>query len=66
MSPMPAVRQHFPEVLALNAESVRFLSPLSAQRLEQLHAHAAYHKVVVEGAHVAAWCGVLTTAASDP
>ena len=52
---MPAGRQHFPEILALNAESVRFLSPLSAQQLEHLHAQAAYHKVIVERQHVLAF-----------
>jgi hypothetical protein len=55
MTPIPAGRQHFPEILALNAESVHFLSPLSAQQLEHLHVHAAYHKVVVDGQRVAAF-----------
>jgi predicted GNAT superfamily acetyltransferase len=36
----------FPEILALNAESVHFLSPLDATRLRHLHAQAAYHRVV--------------------
>lgn len=55
MIPMPAGRQHFREILALNAESVHYLSPLSAQQLEHLHAHAAYHKVIVDGQRVAAF-----------
>ena len=38
----------FPAVLALNAESVQFLSPLTLQRLTQLHREAALH-LVVEG-----------------
>ena len=37
--------QDFPAILALNAESVHFLSPLDAPRLQHLHAHAAYHRV---------------------
>ena len=36
----------FPAVLALNAESERFLSPMDADRLALLHARAAYHRVV--------------------
>ncbi len=55
MIPTPAGSQHFPGILALNAESVRFLSPLSASRLEHLHAHAAYHKVIVDGQRVVAF-----------
>ena len=48
-----AVQTHFAEILALNEGSVHFLSPLSAQRLEQLHQLAAYHKVLLEGERVA-------------
>lgn len=55
MIPVPARRQHFPEILALNAASVHFLSPLSAQQLEHLDEHAEYHKVVVDGQDVAAF-----------
>jgi len=36
----------FAAILALNAESVRFLSPLDAAGLQHLHAQAAYHRVV--------------------
>jgi predicted GNAT superfamily acetyltransferase len=50
-----ADQTHFAEILALNEESVHFLSPLSAQRLEQLHQQAAYHKLVLEGGRVAAF-----------
>ena len=40
----------FPAILALNEASVRFLSPLTAERLEALHRSAAYHKVIdIEG-----------------
>jgi predicted GNAT superfamily acetyltransferase len=55
MTPAPAGRRHFFEILALNAESVHFLSPLSAQQLEHLHAHAIYHKVVIDSQCVVAF-----------
>ena len=45
----------FPEILALNAESVHFLSPLDAMRLRHLHAQAAYHRVVQREAKIAAF-----------
>jgi predicted GNAT superfamily acetyltransferase len=46
-----ATPDDFPVILALNAESVHFLSPLDGPRLRHLHAHAAYHRVVkVDGA----------------
>jgi predicted GNAT superfamily acetyltransferase len=49
-----AVADDFPAILTLNAESVDFLSPLDAPRLQHLHAQAAYHRVVVvQGAVVA-------------
>ena len=35
----------FPRILALNEESVHFLSPLNAERLAGLHAQSAYHRV---------------------
>lgn len=41
-----AAAADFPAILALNAESVHFLSPLDAARLQHLHAQAAYHRVV--------------------
>lgn len=41
-----AVDDDFPAVLALNAESERFLSPMDAGRLQRLHRMAAYHRVV--------------------
>ena len=41
-----AVPADFPAILALNAESVHFLSPLDAARLQHLHAQAAYHRVL--------------------
>jgi uncharacterized protein len=36
----------FPAILALNAESVHFTSPLDLPRLQHLHAQSAYHRVV--------------------
>ena len=50
-----ATPQDFPAILALNAESVHFLSPLDAPRLQHLHAHAAYHRVVEREGSVAAF-----------
>lgn len=50
----PAGADDFPAILALNAESVHFLSPLDATRLQALHAQAAYHRVVdIDGRVVA-------------
>ena len=50
-----ATPRDFPAILALNAESVHFLSPLDALRLQHLHAHAAYHRVVEREGRVAAF-----------
>jgi len=50
-----ATLEDFPAILALNAESVNFLSPLDAERLRQLHAQAAYHRVVEHDGTVAAF-----------
>ncbi len=36
----------FPQLLALNEELVRFLSPLTEARLARLHQQASYHRVV--------------------
>jgi predicted GNAT superfamily acetyltransferase len=55
MQPIPANATHFADILALNAASVQVLSPLSEAKLAQLHAHAAYHKVVVEDGRVIAF-----------
>lgn len=38
----------FPDLLALNAESVQYLSPLDSEGLRRLHAQAAYHRVLAE------------------
>ena len=48
-------RADFPAILALNAESVQFLSPLDASRLELLHDQAAYHRVAATQGRVAAF-----------
>ena len=45
----------FAEILALNDESVHFLSPLGAERLRALHRSAAYHRVVDAGGENAAF-----------
>lgn len=43
----PAVAADFQQILALNAESVHFLSPLDEERLAHLHLQAAYHRVAM-------------------
>jgi len=50
-----ATAADFPALLALNAESVHFLSPLDLPRLQRLHAQAAYHRVIERGGRVAAF-----------
>jgi predicted GNAT superfamily acetyltransferase len=46
-----ATSRDFPAILALNEASVHFLSPLTAARLERLHAASAWHRVVeIDGA----------------
>jgi predicted GNAT superfamily acetyltransferase len=45
----------FPSILTLNEESVRFLSPMSSQRLEALHREAALHAVIERGDEVVAF-----------
>jgi len=49
-----ATNADFPAILALNAESVRFTSPLDEARLHALHAQAAYHHVAeIDGTAIA-------------
>jgi predicted GNAT superfamily acetyltransferase len=49
-----ATAADFPAILALNAESVRFTSPLAEARLRALHAQAACHRVFeIDGAAIA-------------
>jgi predicted GNAT superfamily acetyltransferase len=50
-----AMPQDFRAILALNAESVHFLSPLNPARLADLHAQAAYHRVLECDGAVAAF-----------
>ena len=53
--PMAAEPRHFADILALNAASVHFLSPLTPERLAHLHQHAAYHTVLLDGERVLAF-----------
>jgi len=43
----------FERILRLNEESVHFLSPLTPERLDVLHAEAAYHRVVDDDGDIA-------------
>lgn len=45
----------FPAIASLNKESERFVSPMSEARLTQLHAWAAYHRVIELSGEVAAF-----------
>lgn len=54
-TPMASEPRHFADILALNAASVHFLSPLTPERLAHLHAHAAYHKVAQHDGRVLAF-----------
>lgn len=46
MNIRPMVPTDFADVLALNQESVHYLSPLSLSQLKQLYGQAAFHRVV--------------------
>ncbi len=48
-----ATSADFEQILALNHESVHFLSPLSRERLELLHGQAVYHRVLQGDGRVA-------------
>ncbi|HUB85153.1 MAG TPA: GNAT family N-acetyltransferase [Rhizomicrobium sp.] len=50
-----ATKSDFPAILALNAESVHFLSPLDDARLAALAKAACYFRVVEDGGAVAAF-----------
>ncbi len=50
-----ALPADFPSILALNAESVHFLSPMDASRLAHLHAMAPYHRVFEQHTQVVAF-----------
>ena len=51
----PATAADFPAILALNEESVQFLSPLTPERLRLLDGQSAVHRVVEAGGAVAAF-----------
>lgn len=55
MNLRPALPEDFPSVLTLNEESVRFLSPLSPQRLAALDREAALHVVIERAGRVVAF-----------
>jgi predicted GNAT superfamily acetyltransferase len=50
-----ATAADFAAILALNAGSVQFLSPLTPERLELLHRMSVYHKVIDDDGIVAAF-----------
>jgi hypothetical protein len=51
----PVSPADFPALLALNAESVRFLSPLDASRLAHLHAQCSWQRVLEDADGIAAF-----------
>jgi predicted GNAT superfamily acetyltransferase len=53
--PRLATHEDFPPLLALNAEQVRFLSPLDEARLAHLHAESAWHQVIEDDTGVCAF-----------
>lgn len=50
-----ATPEDFTAILALNQESVQYLSPLNRERLAHLHGQAAYHKIIEVDRLVAAF-----------
>jgi len=60
----PAEPRDFRAILALNEESVRFTSPLDEAALADLHAQAAYHRIVEEDGRVVAF--LLAVAPGQP
>ena len=59
MSVRDADPADFPQILALNQQSVDALSPLDGSRLQALHADAAYHRVYDSAGRAAAFLLVL-------
>ena len=55
MTSRPAVAADFPTILALNEESVHFLSPLTAERLAYLDREANFHQVLEVNGEVVAF-----------
>jgi uncharacterized protein len=50
----------FSAILAMNEESVQFLSPLTSQKLEHLHQQSPHHRVVENKGEVRAFLMVFT------
>jgi uncharacterized protein len=55
MNTRPIATADLADVLALNEESVHFLSPLSAGELGKLHRQSAVHRIVEDQGHVIAF-----------
>jgi hypothetical protein len=55
MQSRPIAESDFPAVLQLNAESVRFLSPLDGAGLERLHRQSPLHRVLESEGRVLAF-----------
>lgn len=53
--PRDATPADFSEILALNEAFVAVLSPLDGERLAQLHARAAMHRVIEQNGRIAAF-----------
>jgi uncharacterized protein len=64
MQSRSAQSSDFAAILALNEESVRFLSPLDLQRLMTLHDQSVLHLVIVEAEAVIAFVLVLREGAA--
>jgi predicted GNAT superfamily acetyltransferase len=54
----------FPQILALNQQSVDALSPLNESRLQALHADAVYHRVYESAGRAAALAASCTKTCS--
>jgi len=50
-----ALAEDFPQILRLNLDSEKYLSPLSCERLAALHYQAWYHRVALYDGEVAAF-----------
>ena len=55
MKTRPVMPADFADVLALNEESVQYLSPLSLAQLSDLHRQSEFHRVVEAGGRVIAF-----------
>ena len=54
-TPRDALPSDFAQIVALNEESVQYLSPLTGERLSQLHSEAACHRVLESSGRVEAF-----------